>query len=232
MITSAYRRLVPERIRHSRVVRQLRAAVVGGRRGHDLIYNAEYYAETVAEAATASADVMASSIVSDLAPNAVFDVGCGTGALLAALGRLGCPGFGVEYSKAALRYCREQNLDVTRFDIENDRYENPRDFDVAVSMEVAEHIPESRADRYLDLLAGAGRAVVFTAAPPGQGGNDHVNERPAAYWIAKFADRGFQLNDELTRSWHDHWRRSEHVRSWYYQNLMVFRRAGDADPSR
>ena len=107
-----------------------------------------------------------------------------------------------------------------------------RDFDVAVSMEVAEHIPESRADRYMDLLARAGRAVVFTAAPPGQGGNDHVNERPSEYWIAKFADRGFRLDGELTRSWRDHWRRSEHVRGWYHQNLMVFRRAGDADPSR
>jgi SAM-dependent methyltransferase len=232
MIAQAYRKIVPVRIRRSRVVRRLKWTFLGGRLGHDLIYDADYYERTVAGPAAESAQTIAASIVSGFAPKVVFDVGCGTGALLAALARQGCTVFGVEYSKAALAYCHGLGLDVTRFDIENDPYDDSRRFDVAVSIEVAEHLPDPSADRYVDLLARADRAVVFTAATPGQGGNDHVNEQPPEYWVAKFRVRGFHLDEGLTNAWRDRWSRSGCVREWYYRNLMVFRRAGDGNRTR
>ncbi len=223
---SVLRAIVPQRIRHSRAAAGLRRAL--SRRGlaHDWFYSEEYFARTVERPAVESAGPIAESIVADLAPQSVVDVGCGTGALLETLRARGCDIFGYEYSKVALEYCRKRNLPVAKFDIEKDALVDPRTYDVAVSMEVAEHLPESAADRYLDLLVRLAPVVVFTAAPPGQGGNDHVNEQPRAYWVAKFAQRGFRIDDDASRRWRERWQAGGRVRDWYYRNLMVFRSAG------
>src|SRR5262249_27263419 len=123
-----------------------------------------------------------------------------------------------------LKRCRARGLEVTKFDLERNVFDNDRTFDVSVSMEVAEHLPETVADRYVGLLAQLSRIIVFTAAPPGQGGIDHVNEQPASYWIAKFQNHGFEHAAELSDRWRENWKASGDVRVWYYNNLMIFRR--------
>lgn len=223
MIRSVLRTVVPRGVRQSRAVAGFRSFL--SRRGiaHDWFYSPEYFARTVEAPAAESAGTIAESIVTDLAPRTVVDIGCGTGALLEVLRERGCEVFGYEYSKAALEYCRRRNLAVAKFDLEKDTLTDTRTFDVAVSIEVAEHLPASVADRYVDLLTRLGRAVVFTAAPPGQGGNDHVNEQPPAYWIAKFQARGFRLDEPLTARWRERWAAHGRVRDWYHRNLMIFR---------
>jgi SAM-dependent methyltransferase len=72
--------------------------------GHDAIYDSDYYASSVEDPAARSAEAISESILLDLQPSTVVDVGCGTGALLEALRRRGCQVFGFEYSEAALRY--------------------------------------------------------------------------------------------------------------------------------
>jgi SAM-dependent methyltransferase len=223
MIRSLLRAVVPPRLRQSSAARGLRDFL--SRRGlaHDWIYSAEYYARTVEGPAVESAGTIADAILDDVAPRSAADVGCGTGALLEALRARGCDVFGFEYSKVALDYCRRRNLAVARFDLEKDRLPTGRRFDVVVSMEVAEHLPASSAERYVDVLTSLAPTVVFTAAPPGQGGNDHVNEQPPAYWIAKFAQRRFVLDETTTQRWRRRWEESGKVRDWYHRNLMVFR---------
>lgn len=219
-IKHIYRSLVPERVRHSKTVSKLKSRLLA----HHWIYDSAYYRSTVEGPAARSAPTIAEQIVTALRPRAVLDVGCGTGALLAALRERGCEVYGLEYSDAALRYCRARGLEVSKFNLEKDIFE-PRKFDVAVSMEVAEHLPQEAADRYVFLLTQAAPFVVFTAAPPGQGGIDHVNEQPPSYWIRKFQDRGFQHVADLSKQWADDWKASGNVQGWYCENLMLFRRA-------
>lgn len=223
MIRSVVRTVVPQSVRQSRAVAGFRSFLSRHGLAHDWIYSPEYFARTVEAPAVESAGTIADSIVTDLAPRTVVDIGCGTGALLEVLRTRGCDVFGYEYSKVALEYCRRRNLAVAKFDLEKDALTDTRTFDVAVSIEVAEHLPASVADRYVDLLTRLGRAVVFTAAPPGQGGNDHVNEQPPAYWIAKFNARGFRLDEPLTARWRAQWGANGSVRDWYHKNLMLFR---------
>ncbi|NUM54271.1 MAG: methyltransferase domain-containing protein [Candidatus Hydrogenedentes bacterium] len=189
----------------------------------DFTYDADYFARDIDGPALESAPDITASIMGDLAPRSVIDVGCGTGALLATLRDAGCVVSGLEFAEAAREICRKRGLDVRRFDIANDSFDAGQPFDVAVSMEVAEHIPEPAAERYVDLLVQLGRTIVFTAAPPGQGGTDHVNEQPHEYWIEKFGARDRVLDWPLTARWRAAWKESGHVQSWYYNNLLVFR---------
>ncbi|HEY3392038.1 MAG TPA: class I SAM-dependent methyltransferase [Lacipirellulaceae bacterium] len=189
---------------------------------HQDTYDANYY-EFIEFTAVYSQNAMADSIVRDLAPRTVVDLGCGTGALLEALRGRKVKVAGLEYSDAALAYCKKRRLPVRKFDVA--RHHLPRKLrrrDVALSFEVAEHLPPELADRFVNTLAAASDTVVFSAATPGQGGTDHVNEQPHEYWIDKMSALGFRMDEDLSRRWRDEWR--GRTANWYHMNVMVFRR--------
>jgi hypothetical protein len=96
-----------------------------------------------------------------------------------------------------------------------------RSFDLALCLEVAEHLPSWHADKLISIVSAPQR-LAFSAAHPGQGGHLHVNERPSAYWIERLASRGMRLAaaDEV-------FRRSVaalDLPSWYGQNIHLFER--------
>ena len=51
-------------------------------------------------------------------------------------------------------------------------------YELAVCLEVAEHLNESSADNLILQLTNLANRVLFSAAIPGQGGLHHVNEQP------------------------------------------------------
>jgi SAM-dependent methyltransferase len=220
MARRVYVKVVPAAIRRSPVVQRLKGRVLG----HEAMYDADYYAEGVEPAARRSAGAISQSIVDTFGPVRLLDVGCGTGALLEALRDRGCTVHGLEYSDAGLEFCRRRQLDVTKFDLEHDVLDLPGSFDVVSSMEVAEHLPARVADRYVDLIATATKAVVFTAAGPGQEGADHINLQPPSYWLEKFTRRGFTHDEPTTTAWQRAWTADGNVEAWYITNLMVLRR--------
>jgi SAM-dependent methyltransferase len=220
---SVWRGLVPSSLKRSTLGRKLKNRFYKSL-PHDTIYNREYFQRDIEVAAVRSAGPIATSILAEWKPSSVVDVGCGTGALLEALRGGGCRVFGLEYADAGLEFCRQRNLDVQKFDIERSAIADYPKFDVAISLEVAEHLPESSANRFVGLLAGMSNRIVFTAAHPGQGGTDHVNEQPESYWIAKFGDHGFAPDFELRDRWKKHWAASGQVAGFYIQNLMIFKK--------
>lgn len=233
-LRTLYHRVVPQSVRRAvylnapRPLAGLRRRLVTfleARAPHDDVYDRRYYEELVEPTMAVSSQVMARSIVDDLAPSSVIDVGCGTGALLAALGELKVSGRGVDYATAAVEICRQKGLNVDRFDIEADPIP-PVQAHTVISTEVAEHLPASSADRFVDLVTSmAEHNVVLSAAVPGSGGTDHVNEQPNEYWIAKLERRGFTLDGTLTATWRSHWKTSG-VAFCFYNSVMVFRRQG------
>src|SRR5690349_4524884 len=205
LLRSAYRHAVPLRLRErvaesSSKLGKARRAVVHSMLTHDDVYDAAYYDGVVDGPAVASAGLMASTIVEQLHPESVLDVGCGTGALLAELAAQGVTVTrGLEHSEAGIDLCRQRGVRVTPFDLEaRDSVNVDETYDVVASMEVGEHLPPKVADRYVDLLAGRvrpGGGLVFTAATPGQGGLDHVNEQPHEYWIQKLTRSGLSYDE-------------------------------------
>ena len=89
-------------------VRRLRRRVVPagahGQAGRAL--QPHYYEQVVDPIMVRSADAMAASIQRELRPESLIDVGCGTGALMLSLERLGVRCTGFDQASAALEHCR------------------------------------------------------------------------------------------------------------------------------
>ncbi len=91
-------------------------------------------------------------------------------------------------------------------------------FDLAVSLEVAEHLPPDSGDAFVRELVALAPAVLFSAAIPHQGGVNHTNERWQSYWAGLFARHGYVLLDIVRpRVWDD-----PDVMPWYAQNTFLY----------
>jgi SAM-dependent methyltransferase len=102
-----------------------------------------------------------------------------------------------------------------------------RKFDLVQSLEVAEHIRSEEANEFVANLARHSAGVVlFSAAPPGQGGEFHVNEQPYDYWREKFRVHGFAAYDYVRPLIAD----DKSVSFWYRFNTLLYVRE-DAEKS-
>lgn len=93
-----------------------------------------------------------------------------------------------------------------------------RRFDLAVSLEVAEHLPPSASEVFVASLVDLADLVLFSAAIPRQRGSGHVNERWQSWWAGRFAEHGFLPVDCVRRRiWSD-----PKVEWWYAQNVILY----------
>jgi SAM-dependent methyltransferase len=128
-------------------------------------------------------------------PTSVIDVGCGVGGWLVAFREQGVTttmGIDGDYvDRARLRISAEcfQSRDLTH------RFDDVGRFDLALSLEVAEHLSPEHAVGFVESLCKLAPAIVFSAAIPGQGGTNHVNEQWPTYWEALFNRNGFACHD-------------------------------------
>jgi len=148
----------------------------------------------------------------------VVDVGCGIGTWLASFADHGVEDYrgldGVHVPRDRLMIAAEH---FTACDLEAP-VKPDRRFDLCLSLEVAEHLHEASADRFVRLLTSLADTVVFSAAIPGQTGQNHFNMQWPDYWAAKFAQRGYPCYDVIRpRIWGD-----DRVHWWYQQNMLLF----------
>ena len=180
-------------------------------------YTPDYY-RAIQASARRSAAVIVPLVMELAAPQSVVDVGCGAGTWLAAFAEHGVDDvLGVD----------SDSVDPTMLEIPTERFqvadlgsplEIGRQFDLVVSLEVAEHLPPASADGFVESLTRLGSLILFSAAIPHQGGAGHLNEQWPAYWSRRFEDRGFEPVDYLRqRVWDD-----DRVEWWYAQNMLVF----------
>ena len=158
-------------------------------------------------------------IVRDLVhPSSVIDVGCGLGSWLAVFSELGVPTIhGVDGP-----YVDTANLEIPRDAFTAVDLARPlalgRRFDLAMSLEVAEHLPPEAAPVFVQTLVRLAPVILFSAAIPGQGGVQHLNEQWPEYWIGLFAAHQYVPVDAIRpKIWND-----ERVEWWYRQNAVIF----------
>jgi SAM-dependent methyltransferase len=151
------------------------------------------------------------------------DVGAGSGAHAAEAQRLGVDVVAGEQSRSGRLLARAQRVRTVALDLSREPPMNaPGPFDLAYSIEVAEHVPDGLGERLVRLLLELSATVVFTAAHPGQGGLGHVNERPPGHWIARFEANGGAYDSRRTEELREALV-SEGVQApWLAENAMVF----------
>jgi hypothetical protein len=93
-----------------------------------------------------------------------------------------------------------------------------RSFDLSQSLEVAEHLPQTRAATFVADLVGHAAAVLFSAATPGQGGENHLNEQPGAYWQALFFNHDYIAIDCLRPLLTN----DLQIPAWYRYNIILY----------
>lgn len=147
------------------------------------------------------------------------DYGCGVGTWLAEAQRQGVrrvQGYEGDWLDRSLLEIDASAFEHYNFDNLDSRPPQGH-YDLALCLEVAEHLPAERAGDLLDALTTSADVVLFSAAIPDQGGKGHVNERWPDYWSDGFAARGFTVFAPFRRElWLD-----PHIRPWYRQNLLL-----------
>ncbi|NKB42973.1 MAG: methyltransferase domain-containing protein [Alphaproteobacteria bacterium] len=171
-----------------------------------------------AEARVTSARAILGPLFQAFSPTSVLDVGCGHGAWLQVCRELGADtiqgvdGPWIETGSLAIPASQfmAQALDAP--------LDLGRSFDLVMSLEVAEHLPESAADTFVDSLIRHGDIVLFSAAVPFQGAKSHINEQWQTYWAVKFAERGFAAIDLIRPA---HWE-DQSIFWWLRQNAILY----------
>lgn len=158
-------------------------------------------------------------------PTSLLDVGCGDGHLVRAACQAGIDAIGVDLSASGTDDGAVRHADL------REPLDLARTFDLVLCWEVAEHLPEASAGQLCDTLVrhlAPGGTLLFTAAHPGQGGDGHLNERPAAYWTERLAARGLVPVAGLTQRLAAAWTEAATRTPWYGANLRAFRAPGAA----
>jgi SAM-dependent methyltransferase len=180
-------------------------------------YDSVFYAGQ-ADDSERSARAVLPLVLDALQPASIADVGCGIGTWLKVAAALGIDdylGFDGDY--------------VSRDDllIPTDRYvphdltlplDPGRTFDLAISLEVGEHLPAAAAATYVQSLVGLAPCILFSAAIPNQGGTMHVNEQWPAWWADHFARHAYVPLDVVR----PHLWQNPEVSYWYAQNIIAY----------
>lgn len=127
-------------------------------------------------------------------PERYLDLGSGTGAMVNVARRCGVSAWGVDVINGPEHWFVHHDLTLPLAL----GWRAP----LITCFEVAEHLPANAAGVLCDTIAEhieRGGRLIFSAAPPGQAGEEHQNCQGAAYWRTLFYDRGIGYQAEDTR---------------------------------
>ncbi len=180
-------------------------------------YTREFF-DALQEATVESARIIVPLVCRLGNVNSVVDVGCGRGAWLRVFKEngvqrvLGVDGDYVPPAELLIDHASFRSADLSK------PLELRETFDLAVCLEVAEHLPRSAARPLVGSLTRAAPLVLFSAAIPGQGGRHHINEQWPAYWERLFAEMRYVRLDPVRR----HIVHDDRVAPWYRQNVVLY----------
>jgi SAM-dependent methyltransferase len=190
---------------------------MSGKSIESIHYTEEFYKQ-IQHRSQLSAKTVLPYLFKYFKPSSVVDIGCGTGDWLSAFQSFGITDYvGVDGDYVDHRMLQIPESHFVKYDLKQ-RFKVERRFDLAMSVEVGEHLPNESSEVLVETLSGLSDFIMFSAATQGQGGTYHINEQPHQYWINKFEKRGYKLYDILRQQiWH-----LPYVECWYRQNILLF----------
>lgn len=184
------------------------------------LYNHDFY-ESRDRDTKYAADRILDILIEYIKICSVVDIGGGVGTWLKVAGaKFNCPEKDLLLIEGD--YVEEDLLQVKEtqykpWDLEKS-IQVDRKFDLAISLEVAEHLQEKRAETFCEDLTLLSDVVLFSAAIPGQGGVGHINEQPLHYWVDLFAKQDYSVFDIIRPEIQF----DRNIKHWYRQNTVVF----------
>jgi SAM-dependent methyltransferase len=180
-----------------------------------------HFQQAIVEGSLRSARRVVPIVAHLLQVQSVIDIGCGLGAWLQAWAEQGVEDLlGIDGTDPECSHIRLTTEQFVRADL-NQPIQVDRRFDLAMCLEVAEHLPEERAEGLIYELCQLADTVLFSAAIPGQGGTGHQNEQWPDYWACLFETHSYSVEDSIRRQiWND-----DGIDYWYRQNLVVARKS-------
>ena len=185
-------------------------------------YSIDFYSDLEKSSST-SAKVLVPILIKKFHPTSVIDFGCGGGSFVRQFlsnGVQDVTGVEGEWILDVKHLATEAWLRV--YDLKKP-IKLERKFDMAVCLEVAEHLPIEFSRTLAETLVAASDRIVFSAAIPGQSGTDHINLQFPDYWAHLFKEYGYFLEwDPRPSIWN-----TRGVAPWYQQNLLIYRKYTD-----
>ena len=165
------------------------------------------------------AKIIVPEIIKIARPKSVLDIGCGIGTWLYIFSQNGIKdlmGIDGDYVDRDLLFNYISPEQFKAVDLEMP-FDLGKKFDLAISLEVAEHLSESASDNFVKSICSQSDVVIFSAAIPGQGGQNHINEQWPIYWAEKFKNHNYVFLDIIRPLiWENN-----AVDYWYRQNIFV-----------
>lgn len=182
------------------------------------VYDDTFFSEEYIEKTSQSAHEIAKELWEIIQPKSIVDVGCGIGLFLEAFSRRGATDvWGIDGEWVDLDKLRIPKEHFSSQDLCLP-VQSSRQFDLAICLEVAEHLPDTAASTLVKSLVNLAPLVLFSAAIPMQGGMEHVNEQWPEYWSSLFVGHDYVPVDCVRRRvWSN-----ENVLWWYAQNTILF----------
>lgn len=180
------------------------------------LYEDKFY-ELEKAVSLSNAEIILPYILNKIECTSIVDFGCGVGEWLNVAKNLGVTevlGLDGEYAREHITISDHEFFAV---DFTKDVQLNKR-YDLAISLEVAEHLPLESSKHFIHTITSYSDIVLFSAAIPGQGGTMHINEQYPSYWKNLFYECGFELCDVLRKKFWD----NEQVESFYKQNMFIY----------
>jgi SAM-dependent methyltransferase len=171
---------------------------------------------------------IAESIVQQYSPQSVIEVGCGNGDLSRELAMMGVDVFALD-GYADPRFSADEKITFKKVDfndtfaLKNHVATLAKKFDVAICLEVAEHLDPSVSSVLIEVLTSVADVVIFSAAVPGQGGDGHINCRPREFWHDLFSKHNFKVVDTIREKLKE----KDGVATWYRLNILDYARKSD-----
>jgi hypothetical protein len=183
------------------------------------LYNAKFY-KNQADKSYKSAKMVLPVVLAIVPPpiKTAVDFGCGMGTWLAALKELGVDeikGYDGEWVDKGSLFIPPESFSEVRLD---KKISLEKRYDMAISLEVAEHLPETSAKTFVQTLTSASDIVLFSAAVPHQGGTNHINEQWPEYWFTLFKEFDYMGIDCLRNLI---WNNPE-IGIQYRQNIFLY----------
>jgi hypothetical protein len=181
-------------------------------------YGDAFY-QTHLEASLSSARRFADVLAEHYKPGAVADVGCGRGTWLKAFAERGASrlvGFDGPWNSQDVMI--DDAIEFRPVDLNHPAGATGERFDLAMSLEVGEHLEPDRSEAFVQFLTSLSDVVLYSAAFSGQGGHNHINEQPHSYWARLYVQCGYEPYDLFRpRIWGD-----DAVSFWYRQNGFLY----------